>query len=458
MKHRKTGFVVLSSRFIVPTKNEKPRTKNPNWLLVVGWLLGCGVALAVEGGLPGAFLDYGCAPRSLGMGKAFAAIADDAQALYFNPGGLFQLNSQEVLISHAQLYGARMEYIAYTLPTREFGGFGLGILNYGTEGLDSRTPENYQYQPTFFSENAFLVSYGYNPFSFLGVGGTVKLVLKNLAQYADVGIGADFGVLVRDLGPFSFGLAVQNVIEPVLTLYSVSDRYPRTVRAGAAVRLLENRVLITAELTGPIIRRIDSAGNLGALKLDIRPRGGLEFEIIPGLLTQRAGIDPNEISFGLGIHQSWGKMSLGVDYALLVHYQSTFILAPTHKVGFAVDFSGFRVWIDGLPKVFTPTPEDKTNVLWMDVHSLSRAPVKRWQVIVKNSYGELVRSYSGWDAPPPRLLWDGLDDAGRLVADGRYYYEMVVVDQRNLALKSKGLLTTVWTRGPKGKIEIRPGE
>ncbi len=415
-------------------------------------------ALAVEGGLPGAFLDYGCAPRSLGMGKAFAAIADDAQALYFNPGGLFQLNSQQVLISHTQLYGARMEYVAYTLPTREFGGFGLGILNFGAEGLDSRTPENYQYQPTFFSENAFLVSYGYNPFPVLGLGGTVKLILKNLAQFADVGIGADLGLLIRDLGPFSFGLAVQNVIEPVLTLRSISDRYPRTVRAGAAVRLLENRVTITTDLVTPIIRKIDSAGNPGAFKLDITPRGGMEFEIIPGLLTQRAGIDPNEISFGLGIHKFWGPMSLGVDYAILVHYQSTFQLSPTHKIGFALDFGGFRVWIDALPKVFTPTLGDKTNVLWMDVRSIARAPVKRWQVLIENSYGELVRSYSGWDAPPPRLMWDGLDDAGRLTADGKYYYEMVVVDQRNLALKARGFLTTVFTQGPKGKIEIRPGE
>ncbi|MEO0067592.1 MAG: hypothetical protein ABIK23_00435 [candidate division WOR-3 bacterium] len=389
------------------------------------------------------------------MGKAFVAIADDAQALYFNPGGLFQLNSQEVLISHAQLYGARMEYLAYTLPTREFGGFGLGILNFGAEGIDSRTPENYPYQPTFFSENAFIVSYGYNPFPIVGLGGTVKLLLKNLAQYADVGIGADLGLLLRDLGPFSFGLAMQNVVEPVLTLYSVSDRYPRTIRAGAAVRFIDNRVTITADLTSPIVRKIDSGGKLGAYKLDVRPRGGLEFEILPGVLIQRAGIDLNELSFGLGIHQSWGKMSLGIDYAILIHYQSTFQLAPTHKLGLSLKFGGFRVWIDGFPKLFTPTPEDKTNVLWMDVRCLSRAPVKRWQVIIKNSYGELVRSYSGWDAPPPRLLWDGLDDAGRLVPDGRYYYEMVVVDQRNLSLKSSGLLTTVFTRGPQGKIEIK---
>lgn len=414
--------------------------------------------LFAEGGLPGAFLNYGPAPRSLAMGKAFAAVADDAQAIYYNPAGLFQLNSQEVLIAHSQLYGARMEYLAYTLPTKEFGGFGLSLLNYGAEGIDSRSPENSLYQPTFFSENACLISYAYNPFYFLGFGGTVKLVTKNVAQYADVGLGADLGVFVRASKILSLGLAVQNVVEPILTLHTLSDRYPRTVRAGAAIRLLDNRVTITADLTAPLLHAIDSAGNQGGLKLGLVPHGGYEFEVVPGVLIQRAGVDQNEISVGLGIHNSLGKMSLGVDYAFLLHHQSSFRLSPTHKIGVFVDFAGFRVWIDAEPKLFTPTPEDKENVLWINVRSISRAPVKRWQLLIKNSFGEVMRSYSGWEAPPPRLMWDGLDDAGRLVSDGKYYYDIVIVDQRNSSLKFSGLLTTVLTKGPQGRIEIRPGE
>ncbi len=428
------------------------------WFLLLSAIVQ--TVVAGEGGLPGAFLNYGAGPRSLGMGKAFAAVADDAQAVYFNPGGLFQLNTHEVLVAHSQLYGARMEYIAYTMPTKEFGTFGVSILNYGAEGLDSRTPENWQYQPTLFAENAYLVSYAYNPFSFLGVGGTAKLITKNLAQFADVGIGADFGVLARAGKIFSFGLVVQNVIEPVLTLYTLSDRYPRTFRLGAAAHLLDGRAVITADVTSPLLREIDESTNnpTDRLKLDLTPHGGVEFHIVPDVIVQRIGIDPNEISLGLGIHQAWGKMGLGVDYAFLLHHQSQFRLAPTHKIGIFVDFSGFRVWIDAQPKLFAPTPEDKNNVLWMDIRTVSRAPVKRWQIMIKNSFGEVVRSYSGWDAPPPRMWWDGLDDVGRLVSDGKYYYDIVVVDQRNSSLSFSGFLTTVKTRGPQGKIEIKPGE
>jgi len=88
-----------------------------------------------EGGFAGAFLEYGPAPRSLAMGQAFSAVGDDAQAGYFNPAGLYQLNSQELILAHSQLYGARMEYIGYALPTKGLGTFGLTLLNYGAEGI-----------------------------------------------------------------------------------------------------------------------------------------------------------------------------------------------------------------------------------------------------------------------------------------------------------------------------------
>jgi flagellar hook assembly protein FlgD len=56
------------------------------------------------------------------------------------------------------------------------------------------------------------------------------------------------------------------------------------------------------------------------------------------------------------------------------------------------------------------------------------------------------------------MTWDGLDDAGRLVSDGHYYYEIVVVDERNRPLRFSGSLTEIRTSGPTGKIEIRPEE
>lgn len=406
--------------------------------------------LFAEGGAPGAFLNYAIAPRSLGMGKAFTAIADDAQACYFNPAGLFQLNAQEVMVAHSQLYGARLEYVGYALPTKESGTFGLSLVNYGSEGIDSRSPENNRLDSYFFMENALIAAYAYNPWEFLGFGGSVKMITKNLAEYSGVGLGADVGVLLKLPRPFSLGLVLQNLIEPTVTLKDIPESYPRTLRAGAAVRLLDDRVRVAVDIV--------AADFADSSRRSFSPHGGVEIELVPDILTPRVGIDTNEISLGLGVHKSWGKMAIGADYAFLLHHESGYTLAPTHKIGVSLTFAGYRVWIEAQPALFSPTIEDQQNVLWMDVRLLTRATVKRWQILIKNELGEVVRSYSGWETPPLRMTWDGLDDAGRLVSDGRYGYDIVVVDQHNRALSFSGSLTEIRTRGPRGRFEIRPGQ
>jgi len=417
-------------------------------LLVAAWLVAvCSVALG-GGGDPGEFLNYAIAPRSLGMGKAFTAIADDVQACYFNPAGLFQLNAQEVMMAHSQLYGARLEYVGFARPTRESGTFGVSLINYGAEGIDSRDSLNHRQESYFFSENALIAAYAYNPWQFLGFGASLKLIAKNVSLYPGVGIGADLGALLKFPGPFSFGFVLQNVVQPTLTLRDSTEHYPRNLRAGTAVRLLNDLVRVDVDL---VVTNFASNS-----RRSVTPHGGIEYELVPNTLIPRVGIDANEISLGLGVHKEWGKMTLGADYAFLLHYQSGYTLAPTHKVGVFLDFGGYRVWIDAQPKQFRPTPEDKANVLWMDVRLTSRAGAKRWQVLVKNGYGEVVRSFSGWDAPPLRMTWDGLDDAGRLVSDGRYSYDIVVIDQRNRTLSFSGSLTEIHTSGPTGRLEIRP--
>lgn len=427
-------------------------------LLVAG--SGLGQFFIQEGGLSGAFLNYGPAPRSLALGKSFVAVADDAQAGYYNPGGLHQLNAHEVMVAHSQLFGARMEFVGYSVPTRTYGTFGFTLLNLGAEGVLSRGPQNEAYSAYAFAENAYVVSYANSPWHFIGFGASAKIITKNLALFSAVGFGADLGVHVRALPELSLGLQIQNLIQPRLQLRSLPELYPRTVRVGSALQLLDGRATITADAVVPVVFERDSLNNpTRRFSPGVAPHGGVEFELVRGVLIQRAGLDLNDISVGLGVHRDWGRMGIGVDYAFLLHYRSDYRMPPTHKVGVFVDFAGFRVWIDAQPAVFAPLPDNMSNVLWMDTRIMTRAPVKRWQLLIRNSLGEIVRTYSGWEAPPLRLSWDGLDDVGRLVADGRYSYQIVVVDENNRSYDFDGPLTTVRTKGPAGRLEvITPGD
>ena len=83
------------------------------------------------GGFPGMLLNYGGSPRTLSMGKAFTGLANDAEAGYFNPAGLVQLNAQNIKLSHDMLYAdCNMEYLAYAMPTRSSGTFGLTLMGW----------------------------------------------------------------------------------------------------------------------------------------------------------------------------------------------------------------------------------------------------------------------------------------------------------------------------------------
>lgn len=392
------------------------------------------------GGSAGMFMDYGASPRSLAMGKAFCGLADDAEAVYFNPAGLVQLNSQDIKMAHSELLASRMEYLAYAMPTRSSGSFGLTVLNFGSEGLDSRDVNDNQYGSSAYEENAFVFSYAYAPWPWLGAGANLKVVTKNLAEYSGLGPGADLGLIVTEPKPLSFGFYAQNLLAPSMNLHSQVETYPRVLRAGVAARLYNDRVAIDVDAEKVSYHSVE-------------PHGGVEFQLVPDVFTLRAGVDGNDMSFGAGLKKIWGNLSLGVDYAFLLNYQSNYMLPSTHKLGLDIGFGGYRTWIQPSPSVFSPTPDDKENVLWMDIKMKSRQTIKRWQILVKNDLGEVVRTYAGWDNPPLRMAWDGLDDEGRLVSDGRYFYDIVLVDERNQSMEHAAPLTRIKTRGPQGKVK-----
>ena len=47
------------------------------------------------------FLKIGVGARAIGMGEAYGAVSNDANAVYWNPAGLNQLESKEVSFMHA---------------------------------------------------------------------------------------------------------------------------------------------------------------------------------------------------------------------------------------------------------------------------------------------------------------------------------------------------------------------
>jgi hypothetical protein len=430
-----------------PNDKKHLTLKHCAFLLLTSYFLLLTFGFAQDGGVPGALLNYGMSPRTIAMGKAFTGLADDQEAAYYNPAGLTQLLSHNIKTSYLPAYGAQIGYFGYALPTRKFGSFGFSMIYLGSNNIDSWDAHG-NYLGTFgVTQNCFTFSYAVQPIMPIAFGVNLKLMTSKIAQYGALGMGGDLGLFLFPGGKYTFGVTCQNILGPKLKHNNQTDEVPITLRSGVGLKMYQDRIIIAVDIDKKMLENTSLGYHVG-----------LEFIPIYPTIALRGGVDRNCVSIGMGITNNWNKFSLGIDYAVELHYASSYLLPLRHKIGIVVNFAGFRTWVDATPKQFSPCPGRKDNIAWIDVHYNTKRQIERWQLLIKNQYGELVRTFSGWDAPPLRLSWDGLDDIGRVAADGKYYYEILLVDEIGETIEFSDFLTKITTLGPEGEIEFLPQE
>ena len=74
-----------------------------------------------------AFDDIGIGARPLGMGGAFVAVSDDANAAIYNPAGLGYITAAAAGFTHVRMYSGAVNhnYAAIVLPLGIAGSFGV---------------------------------------------------------------------------------------------------------------------------------------------------------------------------------------------------------------------------------------------------------------------------------------------------------------------------------------------
>lgn len=318
----------------------------------------------VAGRYGGDFMMIGAGARALGMGGAFAALADDGSAIFWNSGGLAQLKQSEVAAMHAFLYGnlASYNHVSYVQPlpnevTIAFNFTRLAVTEIpyfderhliGTnvdqrinnsayhlpgvaDGRFKSTDDLYQF--AFAKNLKFGANMGWQffevPFE-VGLGGNVKFIKRQIKDNLGTGTGVDMGIKVRtdlavifdddDLGDLHFGVNFQDVAGTSVKWDTISE--------------IRDDILFNTKLGLAIVQPIPSVQSVLTLAYD--------YDYVYGG-TSHYGVDWNydeKANLRLGLYDDNYSCGASVkvygvflDYALVTNP-----IGITNRVGLRVKF------------------------------------------------------------------------------------------------------------------------
>jgi hypothetical protein len=284
-----------------------------------------------ESGVPSLTIPPGARPN--GMGEAFAAVADDATASWWNAGGLAFMKSRNLAFMHSQLVpdlasDVYYEFLGYSSPAGDVGVWAVNLV-YLTYGESIATNDQGTFLKTFTSwEGSLSGSFAMQLADNLGVGVSLKFIRVDYAP-ADVtpenieGAGTSFGVDVGSLWKLpkqrlNFGLSVNNAGPNIAFVdREQSDPLPFTARFGTAWTPIADDIsnlLVTMDIEQSLVWLIDD--EVETRRSEIW-HAGVEYRYV-NLLAGRIGWvydddgDFNDATYGLGFIY---KDKLSLDYA-----------------------------------------------------------------------------------------------------------------------------------------------
>jgi hypothetical protein len=376
-------------------------------VLVLGVSLMAGPVLARDdAGVPGGFLRFGASARSLSLGNAVSGMADDVATAYWNPAGLSQLRTMEITAMGATMFNdTKYTFFALGMPTESWGTFSVN--GTFTNSGEYERATLYEDLSETFSEQEGIVSLGWaGGGSRLSYGVNLKSVSQEIGGVSDNSMGMDVGLYFRPHRLLSIGGSVQNLLAPKITLIDEEEELVKSYRGGMALRFFNNRLMMSADLVKTEF-------------MDTSFRTGVE--VWPArFLALRGGYDSERehMSAGAGFRlDNWQ-----FDYA----YVST-DLGSQNVVSASLRFGvPFGVKMSGDKALFSPSGTD-SNVKF-DIQTAVRGSVESWSIDIADNRGVVVKTLSGNGNPPEGVVWNGENEQGRLVDDGSYEAQVVIVD------------------------------
>lgn len=197
---------------------------------------------AEQAGQDIAVLKAGVGARPLGMGGAFTAVADNADAPYWNPAGLGFVKKNEITTMQTKLStDADHYYISYIRPA--FGGtlgvswiqIGLGNITETSKEVDANNEVVNLSIFSYFS-NAYMLTYGRKLNDKISIGLTTKYLTSDMfiAEGQASGYSVTPGLLLKPANNWRLGIKIDELLNSQQWGTGTVEQVPPKLRIGLA--------------------------------------------------------------------------------------------------------------------------------------------------------------------------------------------------------------------------------
>jgi len=299
------------------------------------------------------FLKLGVGARGVAMSESFAAVADDASALHFNPAGLVQFSTNQVVAAHTEYVAElRHEFFGVVYHLTGEDALGLSVSSLHTDDMEITT----ETQPSgtgryfTFGDLALGLSYGRKMTDQFSFGITLRYVDETLDVLHMRSFMVDLGTYYwTGLGSARFAVVIANFGADAAPSGSVPGP------GGTTITSFQSFSLPTVFRLGIAIDPVDSEDHLLTTSLQLdhpndnaeHVRLGIEYAwrrtVFARLGIKRTIDQPvfgedqttaESYAIGLGVRVPLSLSTIGADYA----YSDFGRLGPVHRMTLAFTF------------------------------------------------------------------------------------------------------------------------
>jgi hypothetical protein len=314
---------------------EKKLTITIMLLLILGMVCvsNCIASSGNAGTRSAQFLKMGFGGRPVSMGGAFVGLADDINAVYWNPAGLAQIHRPQLCFMHLVWFcDISYEYFAYAKPyakpSEKLGVFGLSIGYLHMGKIEGRDEEGNQTSPYTASDIVITFSHGSKITKNLFLGGNIKHLIEKIERESANAFAFDVGFLYKTpLKNLSLGGTLQNFGQPI-KFVAESCKLPTTAKLGACYSyiFMGSPMNFAMDIYFPSDGKTSlHLGTEGIYKNTLSGRIGYE--------NNSDLVNSSSLSFGLGL-----MLTKNQTYALDYAFVPQGVLGNTHTFSFGVKF------------------------------------------------------------------------------------------------------------------------